>query len=384
MSLFDTDQNLFDERRAVTKEHVPDELIGRDAEREALRIALGLDGDRSPSDVFVVGPRGTGKTTLVRTVLDGELSEELPLDATAYVDCEETETYYRTAIRIVNQLRERDLATTGYSTEYVTERLSEALDDRENPLVVLDGLQSLKGTGTVEKFVGDGQFATATLVGVADDESSLAVELSEFAGKTIRCDPYTASELRDIVSARAEHAFTSNALSEEVVPLCAAYAAEAHGDAATAIALLRTAGDVAARELDARISGYHVQEARARRKRERFEERLDGVDVHGHLVLYAILDAARDDQLPARSRDVYAQYRTLAETATHEPLVFRRIRARLETLGDDGFLNVEKHNEGRGGGVYKEYDLAVATDLVAELLSETAELPAVDRTIAPQ
>ncbi|MFB6183597.1 MAG: Cdc6/Cdc18 family protein [Haloarculaceae archaeon] len=386
MSLFDTDQNLYDDREAVTADYVPEELAGRDAERAALREALGFDDDGSePTDAVVAGPSGTGKTTLVRTVLDAVATGPAGAattapDATAYVDCTDDDTPYRVAIRVANRIGNAGLNTTGHARADVDAALADALDDSRSPVVVLDGLQVLAGTDLLGEFL-DGRFAAATLVGVVDGETDSLPGRDRSAVQSIECPAYSAAELREILRARAERAFTDDALSEEVVPLCAAYATEGDGGATEAIALLRTAGDVAARELDSRVVGHHVEQARTQRERDRLRDRLDGVDDHGRLVLAAVTAAGLDGDTPVRSRTVYDRYRSLADADARDPLSARRVRTRLATLVEADLLTASDHNEGRGGGVYRRYDLPVDPDVLAAILSDAMDSPAVQRAV---
>jgi len=59
---------------------------------------------------------------------------------------------------------------------------------------------------------------------------------------------YNAIQLRDILEYRVEQAFYPNALNDEVIPLCAALAAQRNGDARYALDLLSTAADLCEEE----------------------------------------------------------------------------------------------------------------------------------------
>ncbi|MEA5389220.1 AAA family ATPase [Haloarculaceae archaeon H-GB11] len=383
MSLFDSDQNLYDDREAVTDGYVPDELVGRAPERAALTAALDPDGSGTASDVLVWGPPGTGKSTFVKRVLDSTLGSGE--GEVAYVDCSAFSTPYQVAARVADELNEESFNTTGHSREDVYDALDRACSDSAAKFVALDGVEALAGSDLLDLFLDDGRFATATLVGVADVTD---LPESRFDGQlggvqTVRFEWYSVSELRELLRTRASYAFTDHTLSEEVVPLCAAYAMETDRGATEAIALLRTAGDVAARQLDSRIAGYHVQRAREEREHDRLRSRLGDVDVHGRLTLYAVVAAGFADETPLRTRDVYDRYRSLAHVGGRDTLVVRRVRVRLSTLADRNLLTVRKHNEGRGGGVYREYDLPTDPETMAEVLSAAANLSDVHRSAVP-
>jgi cell division control protein 6 len=59
---------------------------------------------------------------------------------------------------------------------------------------------------------------------------------------------YDAAQLRDILEYRVEQAFYPDALSDEVILLCAALAAQRNGDARYALDLLSTAANLCEEE----------------------------------------------------------------------------------------------------------------------------------------
>ncbi len=60
--------------------------------------------------------------------------------------------------------------------------------------------------------------------------------------------PYDAEQISDILKQRAKMAYNDGVLGEMVIPLCAAFAAQEHGDARRALDLLRVSGEIAERE----------------------------------------------------------------------------------------------------------------------------------------
>ena len=68
--------------------------------------------------------------------------------------------------------------------------------------------------------------------------------LSSFTPEDVHFSDYDANQLREILLA-LEDAFREGALSQDVIPLAAAFAAQTNGDARKAIDLMRTAGSLA-------------------------------------------------------------------------------------------------------------------------------------------
>jgi len=89
---------------------------------------------------------------------------------------------------------------------------------------------------------------------------------------------------------------------------------------------------------------------------------------HGHLSLVATLTLALDEETPARVRDIYPLYRTIAEQSDIDPLVRRRMHDHLADLAMLGILNRQSRNEGRAGGQYYEYEFNVGLTLVCEIV----------------
>jgi cell division control protein 6 len=75
------------------------------------------------------------------------------------------------------------------------------------------------------------KFDVPALITDARDQSSY-----HYVGVTFPA--YDAAQLRDILKYRLEQAFYPNVLSEEVIPSCAALAAQKNGDARYALDLL--------------------------------------------------------------------------------------------------------------------------------------------------
>ena len=72
---------------------------------------------------------------------------------------------------------------------------------------------------------------------------------------------YEAAQLIDILEYRVEQAFYPNALSKEVIPLCASLAAQKKGDARYALDLLSTAADLCEEEGRTTVTEADVRRA---------------------------------------------------------------------------------------------------------------------------
>ena len=68
--------------------------------------------------------------------------------------------------------------------------------------------------------------------------------LSSLSEEEIVFPPYNAPRLVDILAQRAEAAFVKGAITDGVIPLCSALAAQEHGDARRTLDLLRIPGNL--------------------------------------------------------------------------------------------------------------------------------------------
>lgn len=73
--------------------------------------------------------------------------------------------------------------------------------------------------------------------------------------------PYDADQLQSILARRAEKAFQDGVLSEDVISLCAAFAAQDKGSARQAIRYLYKAGELAANQNQETVTRDLVREA---------------------------------------------------------------------------------------------------------------------------
>jgi len=83
---------------------------------------------------------------------------------------------------------------------------------------------------------------------------------SSFNPRDVYFPDYDANQLRQILENRRD-AFRSDALTDDVLPLVSAFAAQSHGDARKAIDLFRGAGDLADERGDEKVREEHVRES---------------------------------------------------------------------------------------------------------------------------
>ncbi|MFP4218891.1 MAG: Cdc6/Cdc18 family protein, partial [Salinarchaeum sp.] len=170
--------------------------------------------------------------------------------------------------------------------------------------------------------------------------------------------PYDANQLRDILNHRAEGAFNDGTLGEDVIPLCAAFAAQEHGDARRALDLLRTAGEIAEREQADRVMGDHVRKAQDKLELDRVVEAVRTLPLQSKAVLYAIILLEKHDENSITTGEVYNIYTQLCEEIDADQLTQRRVTDLISELDMLGIVNAVVVSKGRYGRT-KEINLSV-------------------------
>lgn len=354
---------IFRDREVMRSDYVPGSLPhrGEHIKRLGEILAPALRCSR-PSNVFVYGKTGTGKTAVVRYVFKRfkEIAgdEKLPLEF-AYINCRIAGTEYRVLAELCDTVGVK-VPFTGLSKAEVFNRLKRGLRERGCVLVAcLDEVDALvknygdnllyELTRINEGFDGAG----FSIVGVSNDlhfkELLDPRVLSSLSEEELVFHPYTATELIDILSERAAMAFHPGTVPDSVIRLCAALAAQEHGDARRAIDLLRVAAEVAERNGASRVEEKHVRLAQSLIERGRVFEALSTLPLHSKLVLTALYLLVKNDEANPVSGTLYQTYREVCALLGIEPLSDRRISTLVSELDMLGVLSSELISMGRYG-----------------------------------
>jgi cell division control protein 6 len=201
---------------------------------------------------------------------------------------------------------------------------------------------------------------------------------STFNPKEVSFPNYDATDLREILAARKD-AFREDALTEDVVPLCAAFGAQTHGDARRAIDLFRQSGEIADADRDHDIVlEEHVREAMEEIEKNRMKAYLRGVAQQKQLSLYsvAMVDYHSNRNLSGVPYPAaYQVYQYFIDQTDSDPVVsssFTRYLGDFETA--QIIEDTERVGRGKGRGAYKRGSLALETESLIETLHENSEI----------
>jgi cell division control protein 6 len=355
--------SLFINREVLRADYIPGNLPHRweHIRRLGEILSPGLRASR-PSNVFIYGKTGTGKTAVVKHVFKRFAEESanmnLPLKF-VYINCRLTGTEYRVLSELCSALSVR-IPFTGLSRAEVFNRFRTALHQSSSLLVAcLDEIDILvKSSGDallyeLTRINEASEGGQLSIVGVSNDlmfkEMLDPRVLSSLSEEEIVFHPYTAIELIDILSERAAMAFREGAVPQQVINLCAALAAAEHGDARRALDLLRVAAEIAERNGASVVSEGHVRAALGVIEQGRVYEALSTLPLHGRIVLMAIYHVARSGVQRVTSGMVYNYYRELCRNLGLDPLTDRRISSLLSELDMLGVISCDVVSFGRYG-----------------------------------
>ncbi len=249
---------------------------------------------------------------------------------------------------------------TGWPTDRVYEAFFDAIDYRECVVVIMldevDKLVEKSGDDTLynlSRINSDLERSRVSIMGISNDlrfTDTLDPRVRSSLGEEeIVFPPYDANQLLDILEHRADVAFKNDTLTEDVIPLCAAYAAQEHGDARRALDLLRTAGELAERDQAEEVLDIHVRRAQEKLEIDRVMEVVRTLPHQSKLVLYSIVLLEKHTSSNSKTGEVYDVYKQLCSTLGSDCLTQRRVTSLISELDMLGIINAVVVSQGRYG-----------------------------------
>ncbi|MFD1586419.1 Cdc6/Cdc18 family protein [Halorientalis brevis] len=287
----------------------------------------------------------------------------------------------------IEQLRDdrdefEEVPMTGWPTDRVYNTFFDAVDYHERVVVIMldeiDKLVEKSGDDTLynlSRMNSELEKSRVSIMGISND-----LKFTDFLDPRVKSSlgeeeivfpPYDANQLRDILQHRSEVAFENDALSDDVIPLCAAFAAQEHGDARRALDLLRTAGELAERGQTERVEEDHVRRAQEKIELDRVVEVVRTLPTQSKLVLFSIILLEKNGVHNINTGEVYNIYKRLCEEIDADTLTQRRVTDLISELDMLGIVNAVVVSKGRYGRT-KEISLSVPIEETeAVLLSDS-------------
>ncbi|RLM84141.1 AAA family ATPase [Halobellus sp. Atlit-38R] len=271
---------------------------------------------------------------------------------------------------------------TGWPTDRVYSTFFDAVDYEERVVVIMldeiDKLVEKSGDDTLynlSRMNSELDNSRISIMGISND-----LKFTDFLDPRVKSSlgeeeivfpPYDANQLRDILQHRANVAFKDDALTDDVIPLCAAFAAQEHGDARRALDLLRTAGELAERGQADTVEEAHVRQAQDKIELDRVVEVVRTLPTQSKIVLFATILLEKNGVHNVNTGEVFNIYKRLCEEIDADVLTQRRVTDLISELDMLGIVNAVVVSKGRYGRT-KEISLSVPIDETeAVLLSDS-------------
>ena len=326
-------------------------LRDRDEAKSVLNREFGSDLS-SGSDVMISGPRGTGKTHLVRKVLEATPSTEA---VTCYVSCRSSNTQYKVLAQILSVLTNEDVST-GHHISSLQRRIRERVEARPL-LVVLDDVEFLmRNDGSdllyyLSRIPGNvGLLLTSTAQSVlaqADDRT-----VSSLQPHKLELESYSENQAFSILAERAEQALNSQSLQHDALQKIV----ETTQNISIGLYWLQVAG-----ERQGTITLSVVKGVKPAAFHRYLDYLLSYFSTHHQLVVQAVMELLSESSGPVTTGEVYSRYEDLSEVYSESTLGRRSISDVLSELELLRILNCTYHHGGRQG---KTREIALADPFI--------------------
>jgi cell division control protein 6 len=360
-------ESLFKEKKVLQSAYIPEEVKHRDAQitliANILAPALRME---KPSNIFIYGKTGTGKTLSVRYLAEQMLTladnKKIPLKI-IYLNCKLkkiADTEYRLIAQLAREFG-KEIPPTGLPTDEVYNVFFKTIDEEKGiVLLILDEIDRLVEKAGDEliynltRVNSELKQAQMSFIGISNNlifSNNLDPRVkSSLSEEEVVFPPYNAIQIQDILKRRSEEAFKEGVLDDGVIQKCAAYAAREHGDARRAIELLRVAGEIAERKGNSKIAIKDIDEAEDTVERDKIIEMVKSQPKQFQATLYAIfLNQSNSKGKSVQTGDVYDAYHQLCGKTGLRPLTQRRVSDIVAELDMLGIINAKVISKGRFG-----------------------------------
>lgn len=364
-SKFIDSKPVFKNRKALTDSFTPDTIPHRENQINELSriLAPALKGGK-PSNIFLYGRTGTGKT-LISKYVGSELekvgksnNQEIKI---IYVNCKMkkvADTEYRLMAELSKHLGKK-VPFTGLPTEEIYRVFFDELDKTNQTIVLIideiDALVEKNGDEILYNLTRvnqDLKNARLSIIGITNTlgfiESLDPRVKSSLNEEEMIFPPYNALQLQDILRTRAETAFIDGTLDNGVIEKCAALAAQEHGDARRALDLLRVSAEIAEREFKEKITIEDIDKAQEKIDIDRVIEIVKSQPRQSQAVLYSIVKISEKNK-EIQSGEIYDKYHEICSKQVLKTLTQRRVSDLVAELELFGIINTKIISRGRYG-----------------------------------
>ena len=362
------DENLiFKNKKSLQTTYTPESILHRDHQiNEVASILAPALKEEKPSNLFIYGKTGTGKTLTIKHITQNmfNIANQRNISMkTIYLNCKMkriADTEYRIIAQIIKELGE-EVPYTGLPTDEVYNKFFRIIKktNTKTMIILLDEIdQLIKKAGdeviyNLTRINSELPNIQISLVGISNNllftdnmDPRVRSSLSE---EEIVFPPYNALQLQDILKKRSDEAFIDGVIENGVIAKCAAYAAREHGDARRALELLRVAGELAERAGISKVRIDHIDRAEEKIEKERILEIVKTQPKQSQVTLLSLIHLLDKNKRKIFTGDVYELYKKLCTKTDLRPLTQRRISDIIGELDMLGIINATVISKGRYG-----------------------------------
>lgn len=387
---FVSQKSLFRNKAVLQSNFNPQQIPHREDQIKSLAtiLAPSLRGEK-PSNVFIYGKTGTGKTLVAQHTVDQLAAvakgREVPV-IPIYLNCKMkkvADTQYRLIAHITRENFNENLPVTGLPTEEIYAAFLRAVDTKKQILILIldeiDQLMDKEGDDmlyNLTRINTELKNAQISIIGISNNANFITMldprVKSSLSQEEMFFPPYNALQIQDILKQRAAEAFAQGAVTAGVVEKCAAFAARDHGDARRAIDLLRVAAELAERSSASKVTTEHLDRAESKIETDRIFEILKTQPQQYQAALYAIYSICSKKKDQVFTGEVYELYQGLCGKVGLRPLTQRRISDIVGELDMLGIINAKVISKGRYGRT-REISVSTTDELTPQVLQALSE-----------
>jgi cell division control protein 6 len=381
-------KSIIKNRKVLHFSYLPELILHRNEELEKVTQSLSPILKQSrPSNLIVYGKPGTGKTLVVKKILNKIQQRveksKFPIKL-IYSNAKDETTLYGLLVSIGRQLDldEKEIPPTGLSTSEIFKRLLISIDKNQyNIVFVIDEIDYL--AHLISKTGKDIMYqltranerlknGSLTIVGISNDltfkERLDPRVISSLSEEEIVFTNYSVDQLKEILRERIKDAFMEGAVEDSALNLCAAMAGREHGDARRAIDLLRVAGEIAERGQASKVTEEHIRTASTKIEEDKETTALQSYPLHEKLLIVAVMKASG-----LSTGEIYTAYKTLCKAIRQKELTQRRVTQMLSEIEMSGIISGRIVHQGIHGRT-KKFTLTISSDTVKETFKSEATL----------
>ncbi len=290
------DETIFRNSMVFNPDYTPQDFDFRDNQMEAMAMSIrpALHEGR-PVNSIIMGPCATGKTTAVKKVFElvGQTSNKI---VCCFINCQLHTTPFSIMSQIFKKIFNHYPPETGVPYSKIYQQVMNHLVKEDKSLIVaFDDVNYLFQSNNANKLFYDILRAyeefpgvrTGLFVILSDLEFKYALDKNVntvFIPQDIVFQPYSRSEILEILTKRAKHGFFDDVISDDILEDITDYTLDS-GDLRVGIDLLKVCGNIAESNASPKITPDFLEQAKNQQVSVNLVETFKSLsDVERHLL----------------------------------------------------------------------------------------------------